>query len=777
MKRTSEASSSHAKRVKTNEEEEEADAPVSQDDDAAITADSDDEAASQYVASEDEEKASSEDEEEASDDVDEILPPPIAEKPTIVPHKHLAKYRRILERAVSKRTVIPDHQAFEYAWALKMEYLVYRDVPPNYIRACGIEDTRDFGTDLVSCDGKGAAQVKLYGDSTGVSFADMAKFYTHSDLLGATERRALCTTPGAPITRNARNVAALRDIEIWRSSLDDLVHKALAVEMSAEEVAPASSSWTWWRGQLEARDAYLQASDEKTFRVQLPCGYGKTALIALVVASRTPNEKLLVLVPSKDLLHQTAERLQALMPNAEAICKVGDGESSLDPAADVVLATHAHLTRGTLDGTKWSLVVVDEAHHCVDNAARAKLDALDAPRFMELSATFPKGVDVHFKVSMREAIDEGVVADYRVRVVELSAEGEKHAAILETFKERYVEWGPSLAVFNDVQGTRDFASALREAGIEAESVDASTPAEVRRRIAERLETGETSIVCCCGCWNEGVDIPALRSVVFCDARDSDVNKRQLAQRASRLHPCKPYYNIVLFVREELDDVEGLLRSFADDDPAFRASARAAFGKERGIVDSRITAETESVAQVVSETLLTRLGDVLLGKRRLSTQERVDMLIALDKRPKRAECLGVFVQTIRGNWSGKKKGVTHLTPEQMRALEASWMRTSIAKWQTELTFAQKMQCVLVLDKKPAQSEVTIFDIGTFVDRALRQTANGSESYEPLMKVKWFVDALADLKRARENPEPPWKPGNSHRTRNRHGTVYTRRRSGP
>jgi hypothetical protein len=452
-----------------------------------------------------------------------------------------------------------------------------------------------------------------------------------------------------------------------------------------------------------------------------------------------------VLVPSKDLLHQTAERLQALLPDREArICEVGDGENSLDPTANVVVATHAHLTRGTLDGTKWDLVVVDEAHHCVENGARTRLEALDAGRFLELSATFPKGVHVHFKVSMREAIDEGVVADYRVRVVELSAEGEKRAAILATFKDRYVEWGSTLAVFNDVQGTRDFAEASREAGIEAESVDASTPASVRKQIAERLETGETSVVCCCGCWNEGVDIPAVWSVVFCDARDSDVNKRQLAQRASRLHDCKPYYNVVPFVRQELDDVEGLLRSFADDDPAFTASAHAAFGKERGArVDSRITVEAASAAEIVSETLLTRLGEVLLGKKRLATQEKVDMLIALGKRPKWDEMLGIFVISISGNWTGRKTN-THLTLDQMRAL--------IDKWRApNLTLAQKCQCAAALDARPAQSA----NSGRFVNTALQLTANGSDSYEPLMKVKWFVAALADLKRFRENPEPPEK----------------------
>jgi hypothetical protein len=401
-------------------------------------------------------------------------------------------------------------------------------------------------------------------------------------------------------------------------------------------------------------------------------------------------------------------------------------------------------------------VVVDEAHHCIYNVARTKLDeALESDRFVELSATFPKGVDVHYKVSMREAIEEAVVADYRVRVVELTAVGNKRDAILQSFKKHYVDWGPTLAVFNDVQGASDFAKALREAGIEAECVSGDTPAEIRKKITERLESGETSVVCCCKCWNEGKDIPALRTVAFCDARDSDVNKRQLAQRASRLHRCKPYYNVVLFVQEELEEVEGLLRSFADDDPAFKASAHAAFGKGGGPVNSRITVEHEGDAEVVSETLMTRLGEVLLGKRWVTIQEKVDQLIALGKMPKPDEKLYNFLMNIRGTWTGKKCN-THLSPEQVESLEASWFKAIIDKWTnlTNLSFAQKLEIVCKLESKPTNSaKAHGFNIGKFVDSALQAVDKGSKAYETLNKVKWFVEALAELQNKRENPEPP------------------------
>jgi superfamily II DNA or RNA helicase len=220
---------------------------------------------------------------------------------------------------------------------------------------------------------------------------------------------------------------------------------------------------------------------------------------------------------------------------------VGDGQSAVDPDAQVVVATHAHLTAGTLEGgdAKWSVVFVDEAHHCIGNQTRAKLDALTAKRFLELSATFPQTETVNFKVSMREAIDEGVVADYRVQLLEISMEGDKDALMLDLFKKRYGAWGATLAVFNDLERGGQFAERLCAAGITAELVSGATPAAVRKAVAARLESGDTRVAVCVKCWNEGVDVPCLSTVVFCDARDSDVNKRQLAQRASRRHHAKP----------------------------------------------------------------------------------------------------------------------------------------------------------------------------------------------------------------------------------------------
>jgi hypothetical protein len=251
-----------------------------------------------------------EDEYVASDDEEEVVPPLPTEK-DIEPAEHMAKYAMELERFLEDpATSIPDHQAFEFAWALFHGFVAYQHVPPHFIRSRGIVDTRDFGTDLVSCDKKTAAQVKLYGANTSVDYADVAKFFTHSHHLGV-EIRLLLTTPEARVTANARNSCEIEGMRTERAALNDLVTKALTVSRERDVVddvgspASSSSSWTWRPGQLAAAEAFLASPEmKKIFRAQLPCGYGKTALIALIIMRKlVAGDRFLVLVPWRDLLH------------------------------------------------------------------------------------------------------------------------------------------------------------------------------------------------------------------------------------------------------------------------------------------------------------------------------------------------------------------------------------------------------------------------------------------------------------------------------------------
>jgi hypothetical protein len=175
------------------------------------------------------------------------------------------------------------------------------------------------------------------------------------------------------------------------------------------------------------------------------------------------------------------------------------------------------------------------------------------------------------------------------------------------------------------------------------------------------------------------------------------------------------------------------------------------------------------AELISDTLLTRLGEVLLGRERLGKQEKVDLLIRFatekGRAPKKDDRMdgvniGIFLINISGNWRGKKVRTT-LTRQQMDAIEACLILSKrVAK--RHLPRKERIACVLKLEKKPSR-EATIsvdyngaaypFSIGMFVHTALHLAAQG-EGEKKLLQLPWFAAALAKLKHRHAGGEPSY-----------------------
>jgi len=606
--------------------------------------------------------------------------------------QHLAKYRELLRRSLSRiGPAVPDHKLFEYAWALELEMLLYDDVPPHYVGH--LRCKRDFGTDLVSLDCSTAAQVKYYLRRS-VDHADLSKFYMHAKALLGCTRLLLCTTPEASFSTPAQDDLRGSGMVVLRASLQDLVEKHLA-----EESAPAEKKrrvavdepcpLLLRKGQAGLRAAFSSHRDSTPFRAQLPCGYGKTVALGVILEDELDVSgdafRCLVLVPWIDLLDQSKKTLQALLPQAR-FAVLGGGASATPVDFDVLLATHAALRRvaDELKHVVWSLVVLDEAHHChEDSARRDGLDTLDFRRLLELSATFPASMKPDFHVSLRDAIDEGVVSDYRIHIVELS-EGDRLAALIDLFKDRRVEWGATLAVFTSLSRAASFVEGLAaKHGLAAAALTAATPASERLEIKRRLEEGELVAAACVGVWNEGVDIPGLHTVLFADDRASTINKRQVSQRAGRIHPAKPYSRIVLAVQQGMEDVEDILQAFLREDPALCSALRSQQG---GNVQKRLQLDTlrGGDADVVAESIWTSLGGIVTRLDQPSKEQKCTWLAQLfpdAPPPSKAEVVqehggapytfkaGQFWGSIMDNWT-RKKAVSTLNLQQKQMLEGA-----------------------------------------------------------------------------------------------------------
>jgi len=438
--------------------------------------------------------------------------------------------------------------------------------------------------------------MKYYGTTSKVDLSHMTKFAWCSQNLLMVDELVLGLRPESRLTRWAqlvvdRNIP--KPIRISTCTLAEI--EAVAAELlgRAPPLPEQTSSVVLRRGQREALAAFRD-SLEQIFRVQLPCGYGKSQIAVELLKY---YKRVIILVNSKDLLHQFVERLSAT--KSHELVLLGDKKTAW-PSVDfppeqaiVVVSTYQSASKVSTNHP-WDFIVCDEAHHVQRRREGEEdeedNDSLSSPttnkhggrwrdnverltskktRVLELSATHRGSVDYSF--SNRDAIQEGVVSDYQIQVHVLGKNGNTTLALQRLVEEKRVLWGATLLYFNTTRSASDFCKALRGKNVRAVTVTAETPVEQRREIASQLETGGVETVCVCGCWNESIDLACISAVVFVEPRGSPINKVQVARRGSRLHPNKAFYRVILWTTEDnfsgVDDK--LLRCFFDDDDAMR----------------------------------------------------------------------------------------------------------------------------------------------------------------------------------------------------------------
>jgi superfamily II DNA or RNA helicase len=176
----------------------------------------------------------------------------------------------------------------------------------------------------------------------------------------------------APASRHAQIRAAL---EQQRVQFLDEVSGAAGVPgpFSDVELRPY---------QEDALAAWLTAG--RRGLVVLPTGSGKTLVaIAAIARTRAPS---LCLVPTRALLEQW-RRVLGDSYDGEIGC-FGDGERALKP---VTVATYESAWRHMAQiGNRFSLLVVDEAHHFGGGAREEALEMCSAPMRLGLTATPPE---------------------------------------------------------------------------------------------------------------------------------------------------------------------------------------------------------------------------------------------------------------------------------------------------------------------------------------------------------------------------------------------------
>ena len=352
------------------------------------------------------------------------------------------------------------------------------------------------------------------------------------------------------------------------------------------------------------------------------CGTGKTR-IAATVAQMLPVQRVLVVVPTLELLAQTVHAYRVAYPDGAwgrivAVCsdetitrrheidlRAEHAEVIRDPAVLAALTsrrgrctvatTYASLASVVADAHRnhglppFDLVVVDEAHRTAGEQGKAWAVVHDdgripAKRRLYLTAT-PRIITassreqvqlasmddeaafgpVVYELPFAEAIDLGLLADYRV-LVSAVAEPEvrdvlrqhpylrvngrqvdaatvaAHVALLraaDTYGIRRV-----ISFHSRVSRAGHFAATLPRTasalGRDLQSVwathlSATHRAAQRREVLDRLRSDQDhlTVVANARLLSEGIDIPAVDAVVFADPRGSTIDAIQAVGRALR----------------------------------------------------------------------------------------------------------------------------------------------------------------------------------------------------------------------------------------------------
>ena len=479
-----------------------------------------------------------------------------------------------------------------------------------------------------------AVQAKAYDRHYALKKADIDSFLSESsrevfssrlliattDHLGATARRTLSAQEKPVATRLLSDLRRSR--VMWPADLDFVD--------APSPVAPRVSL----PHQQEAVEAVVsEFSTAGRCQVTMACGTGKT-LVGLRVNDRLAAKRTLVLVPSLALLQQTlegwcadatepfeylavcsddsvAERDALLKPTIELGVPV-----TTDPARIAAFVNGRRRSRRVIFSTyqsspqieaafrqahlpRFDLIVCDEAHRCAGPAsgafttvladskipARRRVFMTATPRYFTRrlrKAASDEGFEVvamddrklfgpvAYHLGFAEAIDRGLLADYRVAVVAVDddesaqlaargafviAEGEsvtdartlaRELAVARAMKRwdlrrvvtfhsrvhlarRFSEdfpgllsWLPARRRPNGVT-TAEHVSGKMSSGERAAALD---------RFAELLDT-DRAVLSNARCLNEGVDVPAIDGVAFIDPRRSQTDIIQAVGRAIR----------------------------------------------------------------------------------------------------------------------------------------------------------------------------------------------------------------------------------------------------
>ncbi len=312
-----------------------------------------------------------------------------------------------------------------------------------------------------------------------------------------------------------------------------------------------------------------------------PTGTGKTVLMCGIVQRLFPR-RTMILAHREELIFQAVDKVRrytGIHAGVEmADLRTDEGQGLFGHGATVVVSSIQTQNAGgdglgrmgKFDPERFSVLIVDEAHHATAGSYRRVLDYYRAnPELKILGVTAtPDRADeealgqvfesVAFDYELLDAIHDGYLVPIRQRVVEVQGldysavrttagdlNGADLAKVMEAEKNLHGIAGPAvelagarrtLVFATTVAHAERLAEIIQRHGKSASWVCAKTPKDDRRRILADFTAGRLQYLVNVGCLTEGFDDPGVELVVIARPTKSRCLYAQMVGRGTRPLP-------------------------------------------------------------------------------------------------------------------------------------------------------------------------------------------------------------------------------------------------
>lgn len=532
----------------------------------------------------------------------------------------------------------------------------------------------------------------------------------------------------------------------WIAQYRDRRAKALpSPEVAAERPLEIPSPHSIQKEALQALRE-TRAAGQRAGLVVLATGLGKTWLSAFDSQS---FRRVLFVAHREEILGQALENYRAIRAHDSFGRYTGDEKS---PAAAVLFASiqtlsrQAHLERFRRD--EFDYIVVDEFHHAHAGSYRRLIDYFNPKFLLGLTAT-PERTDgaallalcednLVYRCDLTEGIRRGLlcpfryfgvpdIVDYRNipwrnrrfdenELTKAVATQTRAANALEQYRKRA---GRRTLAFCVSQTHADFMSRyFVEHGVSAKAVHAGPTSAPRAESLEALQEGDLSVLCAVDIFNEGVDVPALDTVMMLRPTESRIVWLQQFGRGLRLNDSEPEKKLTVI------DYIGNHRSFLLKPQALFGLAPA----DREVLNllERLDTDAMTLPPGCEVTYELEAKNILLALLRTSgsaaellTRRYRDFRDTFGVRPTAAEVFreGYNPRVMRpsfGSWLGFVASESGLSAAEAKAFEE--MRTFLAALEsTSMTKSYKMLVLLaLLNRGQFPGYLGLADLSTEVD---------------------------------------------------------------